>query len=623
MNTHPYSRFRAFLRDTSKTGWSLGLAPALLICAAPLRTAGAQVTILGDLPTATQHGACSMLLGSPAIEGSDFVVELLGARGGTAIVALSGPEAGLALRRAAGQGAQPSHVERTRVQLDAEGRGRLTLLAGSTAHELVIDALIIDASGQQSTSTQALIVRPLPSQAAHARHASPPPSAPPPSSWAPGGPHTNLRPISVDSTTVFPPVADVGSPVAFSGPQFATLAGYAPKDVHAINSAITGCVFRVDALTSTSMTATVESGSPFPFAAPIRILGGSGLLTNVPNFGGMSYPIPVWSWRSTPGAPSFDTTTSFKTTALSVFQPCDEPAMFVDLRFRLEGGIIKVELPGAKACKGDKFRILVGFALDDGTRVAVDVETPVGLAAAGGWFFDSLFPLFPLSFALAPSGSTAAFNSATNEIWISPPSTKTITAFDASSTMRIDFDPAEHVIVTETHGVDDDYSTSNGPELTTPSAAWDGWVLANYGVPTRREYDDAGCNRWLRDTFSGYGPGVNGAVRSGNIQLHINGYGCETTTDHVVIGYSGGPAPVHDWAPRMSMLETLNYGWNPGDDATLCFDLAQLPIISPGNVVTDIKSVIERVAEDHLDVGVDEDTTVDSITVKVVRCKNP
>lgn len=598
----------------------------LCVVFAALSSAAAQTQILGVPAVSADGHECSMLPGSPPIEGRPFVVALRGVPGAQAVVSIHGEERDFAWNGLSQRSVGTVGTSKLSVDLDAEGRGSFTLDGWRAGSELAIEAYVVAPHSTTTWKTQSLLVRPFPAalvpSSSSASSSMPPPGG---TSVTPVGAHSSIdpQPINPVGPPVVPSTAALGATISVAGPQLSILAGRQPKDVRVVNPSLRGCIARVDTVGVNALTATLTDGSPFPVAAPLQVQVGNGVFTNVPTFAGMVYTTPAWSWKAAPGIPPVNTD-NFRSDAQTVFQPCSDPDMFVDQRFRVEGGVLKVALPGAKGCKGDVFNMKVGFTLSDGNSYVVNPVTGA-LATATNWQVDSPFLLWPLFIALLAqnTGCTASFNAVPPEIWITAPTPLTVTSCEAISALHILFDPAEHVIVTETHGVDDNYSTTNGPELTMPSVALDNWVLAHYSVPARREYDNQTCDRWLRDTFSNYGPGANGAVRTGKVQIHMRAFGCQTYTDHIVIGFALASTSVFDWSPRLEMLAALTFGWLPGDDATLCFDLAQLPVMSLSNQLVGLRNVIDRANENHLDIAVDDDTTVDYITVKVLRCRMP
>lgn len=157
-----------------------------------------------------------------------------------------------------------------------------------------------------------------------------------------------------------------------------------------------------------------------------------------------------------------------------------------------------------------------------------------------------------------------------------------------------------------TAGVKDNFSTANGPELSSPSAALQAY-MNNYsgGYPTNAQhFDGTTIDRVFGHTFTGLPPGITGAKLE--IGLRAIGGG---SNDSINLSFTT-PPDTFAWGGAIAGLTGLP--WTTGNSAVLTLDLAALP--GGQNILSNIN------ANNTLDVYVQDDTAVDYIILTIVTC---
>lgn len=154
-------------------------------------------------------------------------------------------------------------------------------------------------------------------------------------------------------------------------------------------------------------------------------------------------------------------------------------------------------------------------------------------------------------------------------------------------------------------GIRDDFSTSNGLEVSSPSNL----LLSNYlsqcsaGVQTG--FDTFTNDRCFGHTFTGCLQQTDCNLKSGYLSICLMAAQVPLTqTDSLALGFNGSPV----WGKSMV---SLNGGsWNPGDKLCLTMNLDNLPI-DGASILSNLQLV------GHLDVAVQDDTAVDFLELVV------
>ncbi|MEM7311150.1 MAG: hypothetical protein AAF682_31070 [Planctomycetota bacterium] len=420
------------------------------------------------------------------------------------------------------------------------------------------------------------------------------------------------------SGDVFPPSGGEGSQLVVFDDFAAEAAVFGAKDVLMLGAGSGGFLGRGLSLNPTGFSGKVTHVSPFGTPKSVSLRFGTGVEIDIPSLDGVvTYPEPGWTWTDSGAASEKISSDTFTSTPLFIDEPCEEMPMQVDLRFRLDplDGCVKTRLPGPGTCAGDVMSYSIVLTTNNGL-VAVDLPATSALPT-GDWPITSAYLTFPLNTLLAPNGVFAGYDFGTQELTLCPQAGVTINAVDPNSFVRIAFDPSVHSEFVEEGGVDDDYA--GGIDPSSPSAAFSSYVAAALAPQGQRDYDDPGpCNRNLRETFDDYGStAADGPVRLALYEVHMNAYSCLTTTDFVVIGWDG--SSTMDWGESMVQLEALSNQWVVGSDATMCLNLSALPDTG----FPTARSVMHRVESDVLDTYVQDDTMVDYVRLRVLRCTAP
>ncbi|MEM7200755.1 MAG: hypothetical protein AAF628_10845 [Planctomycetota bacterium] len=92
--------------------------------------------------------------------------------------------------------------------------------------------------------------------------------------------------------------------------------------------------------------------------------------------------------------------------------------------------------------------------------------------------------------------------------------------------------------------------------------------------------------------------------------------------DSISLGWNGLPYGAGGgfvWGEGMIELEALGRMWTPGNDITVCFDLSSMPDTVGGETV--YRNLLDELADGELEMYVQDDTAIDSITLTIVRQK--
>jgi len=168
--------------------------------------------------------------------------------------------------------------------------------------------------------------------------------------------------------------------------------------------------------------------------------------------------------------------------------------------------------------------------------------------------------------------------------------------------------PVETVFVA---GVDDNFNTSNGAELSSPSVDLQAF-LSQYQGGTQ-DFDVLGNDRVFGHTFTGLPTGIIAAT----MEIHLRALSGKPSNDGIGLELVGGTTPFA-WYSRISQLPGAGGTWNQGQHAVFTLNLAALPNANGG--FTDILPNIN--VDQALDVYVQDDTAVDYMILNVTTCGN-
>jgi hypothetical protein len=163
-------------------------------------------------------------------------------------------------------------------------------------------------------------------------------------------------------------------------------------------------------------------------------------------------------------------------------------------------------------------------------------------------------------------------------------------------------------------GVKDNLATSNGLELAHPSPAFTQWILNSYHVPTLRNYDDSGFDRYFGETFNLARPGAH--IVSATLEIGVRN---DDATDALGIGFvdaQGGFTNPQEYF--YARLNSPQLGIQVGQYQAVTLDLGNLP---PTGHPTSLISLLN--SKGWLDVYVQDDSPVDYIALTVkYECNN-
>jgi hypothetical protein len=143
------------------------------------------------------------------------------------------------------------------------------------------------------------------------------------------------------------------------------------------------------------------------------------------------------------------------------------------------------------------------------------------------------------------------------------------------------------------------------PEPSSPSAGLLTWISANYPVPGSRQYDEAHADQYFATTFSGVTK--RGSICAASLRLTVrNGH----YNDGIGLWFIGpnGTSVANGWGSDLASL-----GAAVGTTQTLVLNLAALP----GAI--DLLPTLN--SQGFLDVILQDDTAVDSITLSLTPCR--
>lgn len=159
-------------------------------------------------------------------------------------------------------------------------------------------------------------------------------------------------------------------------------------------------------------------------------------------------------------------------------------------------------------------------------------------------------------------------------------------------------------------GVDDDFSTGNGPEVPSPSGALLTHIANVYAFPGSRKLDKIGQDRWFAHTFTGIAPGPGEYICGARLVTRI-GHGQGSLSANDSLGLFFMDQPGHQlgtsfWASLSSL------GVAGGSSALVTLDLASLP--GGQDLLADLA------ANGWLDMIVQDDSAVDFARLEIDYC---
>jgi len=154
-------------------------------------------------------------------------------------------------------------------------------------------------------------------------------------------------------------------------------------------------------------------------------------------------------------------------------------------------------------------------------------------------------------------------------------------------------------------GIIDNFSNSNGLEVSNPSTLLLTGILSTCSAGVQNGFDHFIDNRCFGHTFTNCFQQGNCPLRHASLRICMRAAQVSlTNTDSLILGVNGAAV----WSKG---LPSLNFGsWNPDDTLCLDLDLGNLPI-DGANILNIIGSV------GHLDVVVQDDSAVDYLTLKI------
>jgi len=174
-----------------------------------------------------------------------------------------------------------------------------------------------------------------------------------------------------------------------------------------------------------------------------------------------------------------------------------------------------------------------------------------------------------------------------------------------------------------TAGNMDNFDTSDGPELTSPSANFLGW-LSSIGA-ILKDFDDSRIDRFIAHTFTDLPACIVGAT----LEVHLRpGNSFLSHNDGIQLTFIGDdqirPAVGSElWGRRIgsghSTPGVLPFDWHFGADETIVLDLSNLPLAvnqpsSAGNLIPALNQ------HGFLDFFVQDDTEIDYLILTVTSC---
>lgn len=431
--------------------------------------------------------------------------------------------------------------------------------------------------------------------------------------------------LSVKSAA--PSSGGLGTTLGLAGSSFRNLASL-PADFLVYGKGPRGFLTRVSDVLDTGIVCKTTHHPHFPTSTPITVIPGKGASKQLSTPTGFPplKPIRVWSGKSSNGNTS---TATFKPDQIIPTAGCSGPKYFVDYHPTLVNGEACFTFPSDTIVTGDKLEFDIILSNADGTltRVTMIDADAITIGTSMNWSVFGLGLQGILQGSLDATLPSTPFNVTINGNTLCIGNTgNPVIGADLIGYVRVTFDPNQNLPKTVTQGVPDGFSTGNGVEAAQPDSAWKGLMNAWLG-PVRHcvDYDVNQFNVDFCDTMTGI-KATPKVLRSAMLEVRIRGVAAETNTDAFAFGWNGGPVnngPWYPWSSKMISLATLNFAWTPGSDATLCFDLSELPTVDQNLVLTTLTNMLghQRLQNDALEVWIQDDTMVDYLKLTTVCAK--
>ncbi|MFY2557803.1 hypothetical protein ACN469_09265 [Corallococcus terminator] len=156
---------------------------------------------------------------------------------------------------------------------------------------------------------------------------------------------------------------------------------------------------------------------------------------------------------------------------------------------------------------------------------------------------------------------------------------------------------------TFTHGIADNFAAPTEP--VSPSAGMLNYIAANYGFPGSRAFDDLSFDRWFATTFTNLRR--NGPICGATLRMTVRNQGGNDSMGLMFMGPAGTPLAA-GWGDSL-----VNLGVALNTTGTINLNLAALP--GAVNLIPTLN------AQGFVDVIVQDDSGVDSVTLIVTQCR--
>lgn len=184
---------------------------------------------------------------------------------------------------------------------------------------------------------------------------------------------------------------------------------------------------------------------------------------------------------------------------------------------------------------------------------------------------------------------------------------------DFGNTRDSCFPPSVLQLVNQVGGVNDMFSTANGPEPSIPDPVDMAGICVN---SPNHFFDSPQNNNCFGHTFTGFNPGDSCCVIDAELCLRIRGSGSQPHTDVIQFVENG----VFVWGLSLNTLLSIatngvDSSFDVGDILDTCINLANLP---PGTVgITNVLAVLQ---DGDFSVVIQDDTEIDYLELRVTLC---
>lgn len=444
---------------------------------------------------------------------------------------------------------------------------------------------------------------------------------------------------------VVPAAGDVGTILAIQDDILGAvpnLANFQPDSILLTSGGDRGFIGRCANVTATNITGVIAEGDPYAQPELTVFEFGFGGEMALPPLAGMTYPSPVWSWSADPtnlqNYGRYESSTPFAMSSIFIDEPCPDemPRKIWSFFYVDSNGALRVKLPGPSACTGDRYTINLELETCDTTTGAVSrhalILPPTGIATQTSWLTANFWIALPIVSGFSNIGlpTSTTFDASSNELVITIPGPNKFQGLKRKSFLAVLPDPAQYTLFSDTRGEEANQSYGDAADDTTPRPDFDCWAdnaFSTVNLFGTKQYDQTTVDRYLIDSFQQFGDTLSdGFVRAAVVEVKIKGIAAQTYTDHIRFGYdqcanatacSASTVTGMSWSNRLENLAAVANQWQPGDEATLCFNLNILP--KNDGTLFDTLELFE--CGDFFDFIVDDDTTVDYARLKVWRCR--